>query len=163
MTANNYLPAACLFIAAALSSSCGTAKRMPPSVIRDSVRVEYRERIVRDTVRYDVPPETERIVTRDTSSRLENSLAVSEAVVSGGFLTHSLRTKPQKIAVPVEIPVSDTLVIYRQERIDPEIVEVEKELTLRQRAALATWWWLLLLAVVGWRRELAGLVRKLVA
>ena len=51
---------------------CGVCKKQQPTVVvRDSIRVEYRDRIVRDTINYEIPVEVEKIVTRDTVSHLE--------------------------------------------------------------------------------------------
>ena len=44
----------------------------------------------------------EKVVTLDTASVLENRYAVSEAVVSGGRLSHSLATKGVREPVKVE-------------------------------------------------------------
>ena len=44
---------------------------------------------------FTVEKEVEKIVTRDTVSHLENSWAKSDAVVSDGFLSHSLESIPQ--------------------------------------------------------------------
>jgi len=144
---------------AILFASC--AVQRPVSEYRDSVRVEYRDRIVRDTVPYAVPVEVEKVVTRDTSSRLENSLAVSSAVVSGGYLHHELRTKAQTIQVPVAVEVRDTVYVEKEAQILTQTVEVEKSLTFWQRFKIGAFLWLLALALVGWRRELLALVRRL--
>lgn len=114
-------------------SSCGPAAKVASTETRqyDSVRVEYRERIVHDTVTVEVPKEVERIETRDTISFLENTFAKSKAEVSGGILKHSLETKPQKFSVPVSVPVTDTLYVEKSSTQEKETVtvEVEKKLT----------------------------------
>ena len=86
----------------------------PPAEIRDSVRVEIRERPVHDTAYVDVPLIKEVNVTRDTSSHLENEYAMSDASISNGTLRHSLETRPHKIAAPVTITVHDTLTIEKK-------------------------------------------------
>ena len=86
----------------------------PPAEIRDSVRVEIRERPVHDTAYVDVPLIKEVNVTRDTSSHLENAYAMSEASISNGTLRHSLETRPHKIAAPVTITVHDTLTVEKK-------------------------------------------------
>ena len=69
----------------------------------DSVRIEYREKIVKVpvTVYVEVPVERQ-IQMADDSSHLETSFAVSDArmiwIDSVLFLRHSLENKPQKIA-----------------------------------------------------------------
>ena len=86
----------------------------PPAEIRDSVRVEIRERTVHDTAYMDVPLIKEVNVTRDTSSHLENEYAMSDASISNGTLRHSLETRPHKIAAPVTITVHDTLTVEKK-------------------------------------------------
>ena len=128
--------------AALLVYSCCTPKIVTQvrTEYRDSVRVEIRERVVHDTATFEIPVEVERIVTRDTSSRLENSYAVSEAVVTGGLLHHSLRTKPQTIEVPVAVQVRDTTTAHTssavEEREEQKIIEVPRELTWWQRTQI---------------------------
>lgn len=109
-------------------------------IVRDSTITKIEERIVHDTVSFSVPVEVEKVVTKDTASHLENSLAISDAVVSGGYLTHTLRTIPQVIPIPVDIPVTDTTTSHIQIKEVP--VEVEKELTWWQSFRLEAFWWL---------------------
>ena len=120
----------------ALCVSCGPARH---TSVSDSTRVEVREvtRYIKDTVYLELPVITERIVTRDTSSRLENDYAVSEASVSGGYLSHSLATKPARTAVETETRevVRDSLVF--RDRLVEVPVEVEKPLSRWQRTLLA--------------------------
>lgn len=119
--------------------SCGICK--PEVVYRDSVRVEYRERVVHDTATFFIEKEVEKVVTRDTSSHLENAYARSDASVSGGFLSHSLESIPQVIRVPYEVPVHDTLIV--EKHAEETIREVEKELTWWQRFRMGAFPWLL--------------------
>ena len=86
----------------------------PPAEIRDSVRLDIRERTVHDTAYVDVPLIKEVNVTRDTSSHLENEYAMSDASISNGTLRHSLETRPHKIAAPVTITVHDTLTVEKK-------------------------------------------------
>ena len=120
----------------ALCVSCGPARH---ASVSDSTRVEVREvtRYVKDTMYLELPVITERIVTRDTSSRLENDYAVSEASVSGGYLSHSLATKPARTPVETEARevVRDSIVF--RDRLVEVPVEVEKPLSCWQRALLA--------------------------
>lgn len=137
---------------------------------RDSVRVDVRERLVHDTVSVEVPVEIEKIVTRDTASRLENSFAKSEAVVSGGFLSHSLESKPQVIYVPVTVPVADTTTHHSssavEQKEETKYVEVEKKLSWIQKTSIYGFWCMLLFAVLyfGWkyRRQVLALVRRFI-
>ena len=109
--------------------SCA-APRVIEQTQRDSLYVEYRERIVRDTVMYEPPQESTSIQTKDTTSHLETSLAESDASIVDGVLYHSLRNKPQKIPVPVVVTVHDTTVV--QGSVRTEIVEVPAKLTKAQ-------------------------------
>lgn len=131
-----------IFLALLLMQAC-SPRIVEKIVVRDSVVTEVHERIVRDTVPFEVPVEVEKIVTRDTASRLENTYAKSEAVVSGGFLYHSLETKPQTISVPVEVPVADTTTTQSHTEYITETKEVPAELTWWQKFRLKGFWWLL--------------------
>lgn len=142
-----------LFPLALLSaSSCGAARHVSPSVT-DSTRVEVHTvtETVHDTAYVELPVIVERVVTRDTTSTLENDYARSEASVQDGFLHHSLETKPVRHPVQVE-----TKIVYRdsiifRDRIKTQTVEVERQLTkwqsfkMRTGGATLT---LLLLAIV---------------
>lgn len=113
-----------------------------PRVITETETViEYRDRIVTDTAVVEIPVEVEKIVTRDTTSHLENTYARSDAMVSEGFLHHSLESIPQYIKVPVEVHVTDTL--YKEAEIRTETVEVEKPLSWWQKFRMDAFWWLL--------------------
>lgn len=78
---------------------------------QDSVRIEYREKIVKVpvTVYVEVPVESKEKVTNDSTSHLETSFAVSDAsmvwIDGVPFLRHSLENKPQKIAKNDSVPV----------------------------------------------------------
>ncbi len=119
---------------------------------RDSVRVEVHERLVRDTVSVEIPVEVEKVVTRDTVSHLENTYAKSDAMVSGGFLHHTLSSKPQVIDVPVEVPVTDTTTVHNSasvsEKEETTIKYVEKELTWWQKTQMYGFRCMLLFAIL---------------
>ena len=104
-----------------LLTACGTVR---PVLEQGSTKVEVK--IV------------EKVVTLDTASVLENKYAKSEAVVSGGVLTHSLATKPVKEPVAVEFKVIQRDSIVYQDRVLTETVEVEKELTPWQTLKMKT-------------------------
>lgn len=141
-------------------ASCAI-QRPPVIQYRDSVRVEVRDHLIHDTVAVPVPVEAEKVVTRDTSSHLENSLASSDAVVSGGLLHHSLQTKPQTLHVPVAVPARDSI-IYRDREVVKEVpVEVERQLTFWQRFRIGAFYWILAFALIGWRREILSILRKI--
>ena len=143
-----------------LTAGCGVCKHTPIEK-SDSIRIEYRDRIVHDTARVEVPKEVERIVTRDTVSHIENSWAKSDAMVSDGFLHHSLESKPRVIKVPVEVQVRDTIIMERTAEVVK--VEVEKPLTWWQRTKMGTFGWLLggivLLLLWTFRKPIIKLIR----
>ena len=73
----------------------------------DSVTTKVIERVevVTDTIEVAIPYISESIATRDTTSHLENEYALSDAMVSGGILYHSLQTRPQIRKVEFKRPV----------------------------------------------------------
>ena len=133
-------------------SSCCHKHYQPQVIYNDSIRVEIRERIVHDTVTFSVPEIVERVVTRDTSSHLENDWATSDASVSDGFLSHSLETKPHTVYVPVAVPVHDTVIVEKEAQETVIENEVEKPLPWWQKARLGAFPWLLwgLAACLAW-------------
>ena len=120
----------------ALCVSCGPARH---ASVSDSTRVEVREvtRYVKDTMFLELPVITERIVTRDTTSHRENDDAVSDASVSGGYLSPGLATKPAR--PPGETDAREVVrdsIVFRDRLIEVP-VEVEKPLSRWQRTLLA--------------------------
>lgn len=130
-------------------TSCGVHRHQPITVVKDSVMVEYRERIVRDTVEYELPVIVEKHVTDDTLSVIENDYAKTTAVVRNGYLSHDLQTKPAVIRIPVEVPVHDTLIIEKAAEIRTQTVETIKPLTFTQRALIRLGIAFLVLALTG--------------
>ena len=106
------------------------------------------ERVV-DTAYVELPVTVEKVATLDTASVLENKYAKSEAIVSGGVLTHSLATKPvrEPVKVEKEIVYRDSLV-YR-DRVVKEDIYIEKELTFWQKFCLKLGSWTLVLIVIA--------------
>lgn len=92
--------------------SCVASK--PAATIRDSVRVEIRERIVRDTAYFAIAGDFQSQTIKDTASHLQSEYAASDASIEGGLLRHSLRTFPKTVRVPVTVTVHDTLIVERQ-------------------------------------------------
>ena len=111
---------------------------------KDSVFVSvHDEVIVRDTVVMIAPPdETDKAVIRDTdTSRLQTSLAESEAFVKNGQLYHTLRNRTERLW-PVKVQYYDrvktqTSATLAQSR---QIVEVPRELTRWQRFLMSVGW-----------------------
>lgn len=132
-----------VFIALLLLASC-CPKHYPPVVeIRDSIRVEIRERLVHDTVKVEVPKIVEKVITRDTVSHLENEWALSDAALVDGFLSHSLETKGRTVYVPIQVPVHDTVIVEKSAEKEVIEVEVEKPLSWWQRLKIGAFPWLL--------------------
>ena len=135
-----------------LLTSCGSSRHAATSIeTHDSTKVEVRtERIEHiDTVYVELPRQVERIVTQDTTSRLENDYAVSEARVEAGMLHHTLETKAAKIPVPVKstIEKKDSITTTSKAEVEKEKVYIEKELTAWQRFRLRGFW--ILAAIVA--------------
>lgn len=126
--------------------SCSVCK--PRIEYRDSVRVEYRDRIIHDTATFYVEKEVEKIITKDTASHLENRWAVSDASVSEGLLYHSLESIPQIVKVPYEVEVHDTTYVEKAQEIVYVEKPVEKPLTWWQGLRLDAFWWLILALVL---------------
>lgn len=110
----------------------------------DSVRVEYREKIVKVpvTVVVEVPVESKERVTRDSTSHLETSFAVSDAsmiwIDGVPFLRHSLDNKPQKIEKSDSVSVVEKeKVIWKTRRVTYNKTEIrEKQLAWWQKGLM---------------------------
>ena len=116
--------------------SCRTTKPVQTVIVVDSVRTEVRIETVyvHDTVTVPLPPEDVSVTTPDTTSRLETSVAFSEAGIRDGMLWHHLWNKPS-IDVPVDHKetVRDSIV-YKEKPV-PVPYPVEKEVVKP-----LTWW-----------------------
>ena len=152
----------CVFLAAA---ACSPKHYQPVVVYRDSVRVEVHERLVHDTVSFEVPVIVEKNVTKDTVSHLENEWAKSDAELKDGFLWHSLETKGQTVYVPVTTVVRDTVVVEKEATETIVTKEVEKPLTPWQNYRLRAFWWLILglvaLLIYTFRKPILTPLRKI--
>lgn len=157
---------------ASLLASCGSSRHAATSMeTRDSTMVEVRTELVEriDTVYVELPRQVERVVTRDTSSRLENDYAVSEASIEAGFLYHSLETKITKIPLPVkntqERRDCSSYMSKSEHKKEIEFVSVEKPLTAWQKFRLNGFWILVAIIVgyVAWKnkKKLLALILKL--
>ena len=157
---------------AVLLTSCGSSRHAATSVeTHDSTKVEVRtERIEHiDTVYIELPRQVERIVTQDTTSRLENDYAVSEARVEAGMLHHTLETKAAKVPVPAKATIEKMygITTISKAKAEKEKVYIEKELTAWQRFRLNGFWVLAAaVAAIGFwkfRRPILGLLTKLIS
>ena len=128
----------CILIAAGICWITSCNRKTTETLIK----IEYRDRVVHDTATVEIPVEVEKVVTRDTMSHLENTYAKSDAVVSGGTLSHSLESKPKIIKVPVEVHVTDTIKVEKEAQIIEKEVKVEKTLSSWKKFRLDAFWWL---------------------
>lgn len=151
--------------------SCGTQRKALNTEIRDSTRVVVRtERIETiDTVYVELPKQSETVAVKDTSSHLENDVAVSDASVDAlGFLHHSLKTKPRSIPVlSKNTKERRDSIVYRDKNVYVEKpVYVEAKLNAWQRFRLNGFWILAaIVAAIGFwkfRRPLLHLLMKLI-
>lgn len=122
-------------------SGCRTKNTIETQDTSDSVRIEYREKVVKVpvTVYVEVPVEQTARETRDSASTLETSFAVSQAAmiwIDGvPFLRHSLANKPQKIGQEDSVSVTEKeKVVWKTRRVYYTKTEIrERSLTLWQR------------------------------
>ena len=135
---------------------CGCRAKKPlvseTSDTKDSVRVEYKEKIVKVpvTVYVEVPIESHINMTND-SSHLETGFAVSDAAmiwIDGvPFLRHTLDNKPQKIQKKDSVPVVEKeKVVWKTRRVTynkTEIREKENSLWEKMKILLGGWSFLL--------------------
>ena len=122
------------------------------------VRTEY----IPDTILWEIPTESTRQTVRDTVSLLETSLAISEArITPRGELFHSLANKSKTKQIPVEnkIVYRDSM-IYR-DRVNTEIVEVERKLTWWQQTQMKGFWVALAVIVLMFRKNIFSVAKNL--
>ena len=152
-----------IIIAAAMSSCC-TTRRLATSS-KDSVRVEIRTRTeyVHDTIIREIPAISEAITTRDTASHLENFYAKSDARINpDGTLFHSLATKPQKEPIPIEKPIQYRDSIVYRDKVEKEIVEVERNLSWWEKTQMKGFWVLVIIIAFVYRRKIMSLIRRFI-
>lgn len=169
----SFLPELVAFaLLAVLVTSCGSSRHAVTSIeTHDSTKVEVRtERIENiDTIYVELPRQVERIVTQDTTSRLENDYTVSEARVEAGMLHHTLETKAAKIPVLSKSTIEKkySVTTNSKSEVEKEKVYIEKELTAWQRFRLNGFWILAAaVAAIGFwkfRRPILGLLKKLIS
>lgn len=161
-----------------LLSSCHTSKQALPAAPvevshTDSVRIEYIETVRLDTIEIEVlvPAESVRQVVADSVSRIETSLAVSEAWINAdGTLGHSLRHKERSLPASVPVTAKDIKVIRDASTTSdvpvpyPEPVYVKRELGWWDRFRLKSFWIVfgISLISVGWlfRKQIFAIIKK---
>ena len=138
---------------------------------RDSVRVEYRERVIheRDTVYLEIPAQTAEKTTQDSTSHLENEYAESNARINDdGSLYHDLKTKPQQKAVPTDKTIieRDSTVYQNHYTTETEQVikevEVVKPLTWWQKTQMICFWIVFVVFLIKNRRKLLTIIKRFV-
>ena len=140
---------------AALLTSCRTpcpalqVKEVHDTITNTAVNTIREIVYVPDTVLIEIPHQTATIVTKDTTSHLENDYALSDACINpDGTLFHSLETKAQKIEAPFQKPVEKNTTTSTSEKTIIQIkeveipVEVEKKLSYWQSFKLSAFWYL---------------------
>lgn len=152
-----------LFIS--LLTACSPCKHLT-QLQQDSVRVEVRKTVeyIHDTVIVEIPVQSERATTQDSTSHLENDYAKSDArIETDGSLFHSLETKPQKKPVPVERPIEyRDSIVYRDREITVT-VPVERELTWWQQTQMKGFWVAIIVAVVIiFKKRMLNFIRRFI-
>lgn len=131
--------------------SCRTGRQVVVVEARDSVRVEERVREIKvtDTLFVEVPAQSAERTTTDSTSHLENDYAVSDArIMADGSLYHSLETKPRTDTLTQELSVQAKDSIIYREKVIPQVVTVEKELSDWQKIQIRGFWIFLILTSV---------------
>lgn len=141
-------------------------------VLKDSCRVEYRERVepVHDTVTITIPVQSAEKITYEGKSHLETDYAVSDAWINAdGSLRHSISNKAMKMDVDVIVPHKTTETARSSVKEVPVEVDrpvyVERELSGWQAFRLKAFWWLVLI-VAGtygylFRNPIVSVVKKI--
>lgn len=129
-----------------LMTGCKTIKQntSEKSDVKDSVRIEYRERIVKVpvVVEVEVPVEKVSAQTKDSTSHLETTFAVSNASIvwidGVAFLRHDLENKAQKIQKKDSVPVTEKeKIVWKTRRVNYIKTEIrEKQLTWWQEGLM---------------------------
>ena len=158
-------------VVSCLLCACGTSKNLPTTTIQETtnsnVEVKYEKVFVHDTTFIEIPAQTAERTTRDSTSHLENDLAVSDAKINpDGTLFHELKTKQQKKPVPVdkEIERRDS-VVYVDGYVEVP-VPVERSLTQWERTCIN--WFpysvaaLMLMLVYVFRKPMRSLIRRFI-
>lgn len=132
---------------------------------QDSVRIEYRVRIVnvKDTVFVEIPAQTAERTTPDSTSHLENDYAESDARINpDGTLFHSLDTKPQKKSVHTEKQIECRDSIGFRYRIKTETEYVERSLSWWEKTQIYGFWLALAVIAILCRKTLFAIVKHFI-
>ena len=137
---------AILIILLMLAFGCKSIKKSVSEKenVSDSVRIEYKEKIVKMpvTVYVEVPVENVANITKDSTSHLETSFAVSNAsmvwIDGVPFLRHDLKNKAQKIEkTDTANVVEKEKIVWKTRRVTYTKSEIrEKVLPLYQKCLM---------------------------
>lgn len=147
-----------IFLSTLLVGCCHSKVTTPSVTATDStmVKVVHRVEQVTDTVFVEIPKIVEKVSKRDTMSLLENDYAISEVVIEGDELFHSLATKPQKKAVAVETKIEyrDSIVEKIVEKEIVNTIEVEKPDSWWEQTQKKGFWAMLtvFILLILWRK-----------
>lgn len=147
-----------IFLSSLLVGCCHSKVTTPSVTATDStmVKVVHRVEQVTDTVFVEIPKIVESVTKRDTMSLLENDYAISEVVIEGEELFHSLATKPQKKAVAVETKIEyrDSIVEKIIEKEIVNTIEVEKPDSWWEQTQKKGFWAMLtvFILLILWRK-----------
>ena len=129
-----------------LACSCKTTKKSvsESTDTQENMRIEYKEKIVKVpvVVEVEVPAEVKEKITRDSTSHLETTFAVSDAsmvwIDGVPFLRHSLANKPQKIEKTDTANVAEKeKTVWKTRRVNYNKTEIrEKQLTWWQKGLM---------------------------
>lgn len=132
---------------------------------QDSVRIEYRVRIVnvKDTVFVEIPAQTAERTTPDSTSHLENDYAESDARINpDGTLFHSLDTKPQMKPVQTDKQIECRDSIGFRYRIKTETEYVERSLSWWEKTQIYGFWLALAVIAILCRKTLFAIVKHFI-
>ncbi len=144
--------AVAILLAFLLSLVCGCKGCDCMENVTDSIGMELRVWTVEVpcTVYYNVPFISEKVSTRDTSSRLENPFAVSEAWTDSAGLHHTLATKPQKIEVPTTVQEVHKESAKMRTRVITKVIKERKDWKYYCKASLVLLGCVFVGFIVGW-------------
>lgn len=152
----------------AIATSCGTcgkAVHTKTDTTIERIKVKEVTNYIRDTVEIRVPEIIDRVVIKDTTSHLENAFALSDASIdTGGFLHHTLQTKPTPVKVEIKTKeVRKDSIIYRDRvRVEKVPIIVKKSLSWWQKARLKSWWWLVVMLALLTAKKIYPIVRRFI-
>ena len=161
------LTVAIIFVlASCCSSKCLTTHSQ--EYLRDSVRIEYRERtvLVPDTVYFEIPRQMAERTIADSVSHLENDYASSDARLnSDGTLTHTLNSKPHLKPVPTErkIEYRDSIIYKDRWRDKKQTVTeyVEHKLSWWEQTQIYGFWAAIAIVAIIYRKKIFQTVVRL--